>query len=216
MTDEPYRWLEAIQNRREYVETRLKGGSPAFAISLREGVLLFATGTGQSKVFEIPDRQGHAGLGHPADLERVRQAIIDASHLEAFTRATEDVALRRLVSFGLSPQFKSAFEQIYAPPIIARLVLAEVGDSPESDRLLRLDFDGSFTHGTRLVAVADDSATASTLEEWLSRNLDPNDSLTNAAGLLYRHLNDPNYLVRTYAYEGLDEMGLLETMLMTP
>ncbi len=37
-----------------------------------------------------------------------------------------------------------------------------------------------------------------------------------AAGLLYRHLNDPNYLVRTYAYEGLDEMGLLETMLMTP
>jgi HEAT repeat protein len=37
-----------------------------------------------------------------------------------------------------------------------------------------------------------------------------------AAGLLYRHLNDPNYLVRTYAYEGLDEMGLLETMLVTP
>jgi len=37
-----------------------------------------------------------------------------------------------------------------------------------------------------------------------------------AAGLLYRHLNDPNYLVRTYAYEGLDEMGLLETMLLTP
>jgi len=36
-----------------------------------------------------------------------------------------------------------------------------------------------------------------------------------AAGLLYRHLNDPNYLVRTYAYEGLDEMGLLETMLVT-
>jgi len=31
-----------------------------------------------------------------------------------------------------------------------------------------------------------------------------------AAGPLYRCLNDPNYLVHTYAYEALDDMGLLE------
>jgi len=31
---------------------------------------------------------------------------------------------------------------------------------------------------------------------------------------LFRCLNDPNYLVHTYAYEALDEMGLLETMLV--
>lgn len=36
-----------------------------------------------------------------------------------------------------------------------------------------------------------------------------------AAGLLYALLNDPNPLVRTYAYEGLEEMGLLETVLVT-
>ena len=30
---------------------------------------------------------------------------------------------------------------------------------------------------------------------------------------LFRCLNDPNYLVHTYAYEALDEMGLLETQL---
>ena len=36
-----------------------------------------------------------------------------------------------------------------------------------------------------------------------------------AAGVLYRCLNDPNYLVHTYAYEGLDEMGLLENILVT-
>jgi hypothetical protein len=28
-------------------------------------------------------------------------------------------------------------------------------------------------------------------------------------------LNDPNHMVRMYAYEGLDEMGLLETVLVT-
>jgi HEAT repeat protein len=31
---------------------------------------------------------------------------------------------------------------------------------------------------------------------------------------LFRCLNDPNYLVHTYAYEALDEMGLLETQLL--
>jgi len=36
-----------------------------------------------------------------------------------------------------------------------------------------------------------------------------------AASILYRHLNDTNYLVQMYAYEGLDEMGLLENILVT-
>ncbi len=36
-----------------------------------------------------------------------------------------------------------------------------------------------------------------------------------AAGVLYALLNDSNHLVRAYAYEGLDEMGLLETVLVT-
>ena len=37
-----------------------------------------------------------------------------------------------------------------------------------------------------------------------------------AASVLYALLNDPNHLVRTYAYEGLDDMGLLETVLVIP
>jgi HEAT repeat protein len=37
-----------------------------------------------------------------------------------------------------------------------------------------------------------------------------------AAGILYALLNDENHLVRSYAYEGLDEMGLLENVLVIP
>lgn len=37
-----------------------------------------------------------------------------------------------------------------------------------------------------------------------------------AAGVLYPLLNDENHLVRMYAYEGLDEMGLLENVLLLP
>lgn len=35
-----------------------------------------------------------------------------------------------------------------------------------------------------------------------------------SAAILYQHLNDPNYLVHLYAYEALDEMGLLENQLL--
>src|ERR1700722_16046094 len=109
MTEEPYRWLEAVANRREYVREQLKGGSPVFAASLPDGILLLGVGSGQSKVFELFDRQALAGLGHPADIEIIRQGVIDAAHLEAFTRAPEDVRLRRLISHGLSPQLKTHF-----------------------------------------------------------------------------------------------------------
>lgn len=37
-----------------------------------------------------------------------------------------------------------------------------------------------------------------------------------AAALLYPLLNDPNPLIHTYAYEGLDDLGLLETTLLLP
>jgi len=37
-----------------------------------------------------------------------------------------------------------------------------------------------------------------------------------AARIMFQYLNDENYLVHTYAYEGLDEMGLLENVLLMP
>src|ERR1043166_1604288 len=144
MTEEPYRWLEAVANRRDYVLEQIKGGSPGFAVSLPDGIILLGVGSGQSKVFELFDRHAMAGLGHPADIEKIRQAAIDAAHIEAFTRAPEDVSLRRLVGFGLSPQLKNNFEQIFSAPFLVELLLVEVGASPDQDLLVRLHFDGGF------------------------------------------------------------------------
>jgi proteasome alpha subunit len=144
MTEEPYRWLEAIANRREYVGEQLKSGSPVLAASLPDGIILLGVGSGQSKVFELFDRHALAGLGHPADIEKIRQAAIDAAHVEAFTRAPEDVSLRRLVGFGLSPQLKTHFEQIFSAPFLVELLLAELGPEPAHDLFFRLHYDGSF------------------------------------------------------------------------
>jgi proteasome alpha subunit len=185
MTEEPYRWLEAVANRREYVRDQMKGSSPALAASLPDGILLLGVGGGQSKVFELFDRHALAGLGHPADIEKIRQAAIDMAHTEAFTRAPEDVSLRRLVSFGLSPQLKTNFEQIFTAPFLVELLLAEIGAEPAKDLLLRLHFDGAFQfqNGGVMVA-ASNSEHEAEAKAWLGRALAEKSDRSTAADLM--------------------------------
>jgi proteasome alpha subunit len=172
LTEEPYRWLEAVENRREYVREQLKGGSPAFGARLPDGILLLGVGTGNSKVFELFDRHALTALGHPADIEKIRQAAIDAAHTEAFTRAPEDVSLRRLISFGLSPQLKTNFEQIFSAPFLVEMLLAEVHNEPANDLLVRLHFDGSFEFvSTPFVVVSSNPEMEKAAVNWLDTQL---------------------------------------------
>jgi proteasome alpha subunit len=187
MTEEPYRWLEAISNRREYIQEQLKGSTPVFALSRPEGILLLGVGRGQSKVFEIYDRHGFAALGHPVDIERLRQAAIEAAHLEGFNRSGKDVTLRRLISFALSTSLKGSFEQIFSPPFIVESIFAELGTKPEQDVLVRVHYDGNNHYETSGVLVA---GTDRKYEEeaagWLRRHLKAEDSLGHIAGLCLR------------------------------
>jgi proteasome alpha subunit len=145
MTEEPYRWLEAITNRREYIEDQLTPGLPVVALSAEPGILFLTVKSSTPKLFEIYDHLALGSVGHPADIEKVRQTVIDAAHVDGFTRSPRDVSARRLVSYNLAPALKAAFEQIFAAPLLFRGILAELGETPATDFLWRLDYDGSFT-----------------------------------------------------------------------
>jgi proteasome alpha subunit len=184
MTEEPYRWLEAISNRREYIRDQLKGGTPVFAVTRPEGILLLGVGQGQSKVFEIYDRHALAALGHPVDIEKLRQSAIEAAHLEGFNRSSRDVTLRRLISFALSSTLKNAFEQVFAPPIIVESIFAELGETPAQDSLVRLHYDGDHHYETSGVLVAHHEAQPEAeASAWLRKVLQPTDSLERAAAI---------------------------------
>ena len=180
INDEPYRWLEAVANRREYIRDQLKGATPVFAFSRREGVLLVGVGTGNSKVFEIYDRLALAALGHPVDIEKIRQTVIEAAHMEGFTRSPEDVTLRRLLNFSLGPALKTSFEQILSAPIIVECVFAEVGATREEDVLARVSFDGTYHfENNGIVVVHTDPADETAATAWLREQL--RDDLSIAA-----------------------------------
>jgi proteasome alpha subunit len=143
MTEEPYRWVEAISNRREYIEHQLAGGSPIVAVSYADGVLFLTLSRERQKIFEIYDRIALGAIGHPGDIERLRMAAIEVASTEGFTRSTQDVSLRRLATFSLSPALKAAFEQIYGAPYLARMLFAELGREGEGNLFTRLDYDGT-------------------------------------------------------------------------
>src|SRR5450432_323123 len=145
MIEEPYRWVEAVGNRREYIETQLASGSPIAALSFRDGILFVTLGRTRQKVFEIYDRIAMGAIGHPGDIERLRMAAIELASAEGFTRSAADVSLRRLAHYSLSPVLKSAFEQVYGAPYLARMLFAEIGAVPDDDLFLRVEYDGAIT-----------------------------------------------------------------------
>ena len=143
MIEEPYRWVEAVANRREYIETQLAPGSPIAAVGFAEGILFVTRGRARQKLFEIYDRIAMGGIGHPGDIERLRMAAIELASTEGFTRSAADVSLRRLAYYSLSPVLKAAFEQVYGAPYLARMLFAEIGDTPAADLFLRVEYDGA-------------------------------------------------------------------------
>jgi proteasome alpha subunit len=145
MIDEPYRWVEAIANRREYIESELAPGSPTLALSCEEGVLLLTFGKDRKKIFEVYDQIALGGIGHPGDIERLRMMAIELASTEGFARSVSDVSLRRMATYSFSPALKQAFEQMYGAPYLARLLFAEVGATPADDLFVTLDYDGSMT-----------------------------------------------------------------------
>jgi len=162
MIEEPYRWVEAIANRREYIEAQLAPGSPIAALGYRDGILFLTLSQTRQKIFEIYDRIAMGAIGHPGDIERLRMAAIELASTEGFTRSAADVSLRRLVHYSLSPVMKSAFEQVYGPPYLARMLFAEVGGRPEEDLFLRVEYDGEIaTDGATYAQARQDFAVLS-------------------------------------------------------
>ncbi len=176
MIEEPYRWVEAVANRREYIETQLAGGNPLVALGYDGGILFFTAGGAQQKIFEVYDRIALGAIGHPGDVERLRLTAIELASTEGFTRSAADVSLRRLAYYSLSPVLKAAFEQIYGAPFLARLLFAELGREAGDDLFLTLEYDGSITpagvstsRGARDHAVlAGTAAAAEKMAEWLA------------------------------------------------
>jgi proteasome alpha subunit len=168
----PYDFNQSIAHRAEYVEERLKNGSPVVGISYDNGVLLFTVKRTQRKVFEIYDQLMYSAIGAQADVEAVRLAAIDFAHQEGFSRSPDDVSIQRLVGFVLSPAIKRAFSDPMTSPNVLRAVFAEVGKTPERDSFFVLNYDGEFTNSSRFAFAGGSTPAEDAMRAELERHND--------------------------------------------
>lgn len=153
----PYDWQEGIGNRAQYIEGKLSQGVPVLALSTADGVLLFTYRRQARKIYEIYDRLAFAAIGQQSDVEAIRIAALDFASQEGFQRSEQDVTIQR-VATAMSSPLKRAFGDFSVSPLVARMVFAEVGETPGEDLFYRLDYDGDFaaSRGSAIVAGTSD------------------------------------------------------------
>ena len=86
---------------------------------------------------------------------------------------------------------KTAFEQVYGAPYLARMIFAEIGATPADDLFLRVEYDGAIAaHGTaadsnppRFSVIAGTPRATELMEELLRREHDPGCTLNRAIKL---------------------------------
>jgi proteasome alpha subunit len=150
----PYEWNESIRQRNEYIEDRLRGGSPVTALSFSGGLLMLSVRQTQRKIYEIYDRLIFSAIGNQADIETVRTGAIDVAHKEGYTRSPDDVSIQRIVGFAVSPAIKKVYSDSFAAPIVIRALFAELGKTADRDHYYAVGYDGEFTGSNGCAAIA--------------------------------------------------------------
>lgn len=186
MYEEPYKWVEAVGNRRQYLDEQFKQGSPVVALAYDAGILLLTVSRGTPKLYEIYDRLALGGMGHPADLEKLRFSLLEMAHVEGFNRSPSDVTGGRMVKYGLAPVIKQAFEEVFKAPFIVKLLLAELGHKAGKDAFLVINYDGTFEEGTSCAVLAASKSVEQGMLAYVRREAQTVPSLEQAFGIALR------------------------------
>lgn len=186
MYEEPYKWVEAVGNRRQYLDEQFKQGSPVVALAYESGILLLTVSKGTPKLYEVYDRLALGGMGHPADLEKLRFSLLEMAHVEGFNRSPSDVTGSRMVKYGIAPVIKQAFEEIFKAPFIVKLLLAELGQKAGKDSFLVIDYDGTFEESAQCAVLAASKPVEREMIAYLMQHVSSLPSLEQACGIALR------------------------------
>jgi proteasome alpha subunit len=186
MYEEPYKWVEAVGNRRQYLDEQFKQGSPVVSLAYDAGILLLTVSKGTPKLYEIYDRLALGGMGHPADLEKLRFSLLEMAHVEGFNRSPSDVTGGRMVKYGIAPVIKQAFEEIFKAPFIVKMLLAELGQKVGKQSFLVVNFDGTFEEGSSCAVLAVSKPVEQEMVAYVRREASAVPSLEQALGIALR------------------------------
>ena len=183
MLDEPYRWIEAINDRRDYIEDQLRPGSPVVGLNYDDGMLLLTIGGGQRKIFEVHNRTALSAIGHPAYIEQLRMLATDTASVQGFQNSVDDVTLHRLANFDLGPAIKQAFESIFGSAPIIKMLLAELGTLDRENQFISISYDGTVAADRYAQLIGGTDAIENVMHQYLASSESSDGTLVSTARL---------------------------------
>jgi proteasome alpha subunit len=134
---------QVMRDRSEYARKGISRGRSVAVLTYVDGVLFIAENPSSTlhKVSELYDRVGFAAVGRYSEFESLRVAGIRLADVRGYSYNRRDVT-GRVIANAYAQTLGEVFTQ-QMKPFEVELCVAEVGESPESDQLYRLTFDGS-------------------------------------------------------------------------
>ena len=143
---------QIMADKAEFARKGIARGKSIVALECQEGVLLVAeNATSLSKIGEIYDRIGFAGVGKFSEFDQLRKIGVRFADVRGYQYSREDVRGQALAN-----AYSQAIGEVFTremKPLEIELIVAEVGDDRYADHasnaLYKVTFDGfiSEEHG---------------------------------------------------------------------
>jgi len=144
---------QLMKDRSDYAHKGIARGKSVVAVEYSDGILFVAENPSATlhKISEVYDRIAFAGVGKYSEFEDLRIAGVRHADLRGYSYGREDVKARDLAN-AYSQTLSTIFTQ-QMKPYEVELLVAEVGEEPESNAMYHVLFDGSVTDEDRFVAM---------------------------------------------------------------
>ena len=178
---------QLMRDKAEFAKKGIARGHAIVTMRTDDGVLFLAhnPGVALKKLSEIYDRIGFAGVGRYSEFENLRKSGVRHADVTGYSYSREDVTAKSLAD-GYSQMLGNIFAH-EMKPVEVELVVAQVGDTPETDEIYRISFDGSIAGEGNYTVVGGD---ADRVGNSLGRHFDGVTDLGASLRLAKRALED--------------------------
>lgn len=147
---------QITQDKAEFARKGIARGKSLVCMEYDSGILIVAENPfNLSKIGEIYDRIGFAGVGKYSEFDRLRKIGVQWADVEGFRFSREDVrgkALANLYSQVIGDEFNRAIK-----PLEVEILVAEVGEplfaGHEENAIYKVQFDGSIVDLSRFCVI---------------------------------------------------------------
>jgi len=135
---------QMMKDRADYARKGIARGRALIALQTPTCIVIVAENpsTTLRKVSEIYDRIAFAGVGKYNEFDQLRVAGVRAAELRGYQYSRNDVDARSLAN-QYAQVLGDVFSTMGPKPLEVELLVAEVADTPENDRLFHILYDGT-------------------------------------------------------------------------